>query len=147
MRMDVSFPGGVEVAAQLQGFTIRTDQPVKAGGRASAPSPFDLFLASIATCAGLFALRFCQQRGIDTTGLAVTLSDERGEDHGLVSILRLEIRTPVGFPAKYRDAIVRAVDQCTVKRHLAHPPVFEVSVVDSSAATPEPALSAAPAAR
>lgn len=132
MRMEISFPGGLEVAARYQGFTIATDQPAKAGGRGSAPSPFDLFLASIGTCAGLYALRFCQQRGLDTTGLAVTLDGERAEDNGSLSIIRLEIQAPDRFPTKYRAAIVRAVDQCAVKRHIVRPPAFEVSVVDSS---------------
>lgn len=136
MHMEISFPGGLEVAARFQGFTVPTDQPAKAGGTGSAPSPFDLFLASIGTCAGLFALRFCQLRGLDTTGLAVSMSGEHAEDRGLLSIIRLEIHVPAGFPDKYRDAIVRAVDQCTVKRHLVRPPAFEVRVVDSIAEGP-----------
>ena len=111
MLMEITFPGAMAVDAHYGGFTIRTDQPVKVGGSGSAPSPFDLFLASIGTCAGLFALRFCQQRGLDTTGLAVTLVGERGEEHGLMSLLRVEIRLPEAFPDKYRQAIVRAVEQ------------------------------------
>jgi putative redox protein len=131
--MEMSFPGGLAVDAHYHDFTIPTDQPVHAGGGGSAPTPFDLFLASIGTCAGLFALRFCHQRGIDTTGLAVSLDGERGEEHGLVAVLRLELRLPDEFPAKYRDAIVRAAEQCTVKRHLLHPPVFEVTVAHTQA--------------
>ena len=135
MRMEISFPGGLEVEARYEGFTITTDQPVKAGGGGSAPAPFDLFLASIGTCAGLYALRFCQHRGLDTTGLAVTLGGERAEDQGSLSIIRLEIQVPAGFPDKYRDAMVRAVDQCTVKRHILRPPAFEVRVVGAEVPT------------
>ena len=127
MNIEMTFPGGLAVDAHVHGFTIPTDQPVRSGGAGSAPAPFDLFLASIGTCAGLFALRFCQQRGIDTTGLGVSLAGEREEEHGMVSTLRLELRLPDGFPEKYRDAIVRAVEQCTVKRHILHPPVFVVT--------------------
>jgi ribosomal protein S12 methylthiotransferase accessory factor len=134
MKIEIGFPGGLAVDAHFRGFTIPTDQPVKSGGRDSAPSPFDLFLASIGTCAGLFALRFCQQRDIDTTGLAVTLTGERDEEHGLFSVLHVELRLPEAFPEKYRDAIVRAVDQCTVKRHILHPPVFVVTATEAVAA-------------
>ena len=136
MFMEITFPGGMAVDGHYRGFTIPTDQPVHAGGNGAAPSPFDLFLASIGTCAGLFALRFCQQRELDTSGLAVTLVGERAEEHGLVSLLRVEIRLPEAFPAKYRQAIVRAVEQCTVKRHILHPPVFEVRVAEPAAALP-----------
>jgi ribosomal protein S12 methylthiotransferase accessory factor len=133
MHMEMSFPGGLAVDAHYRGFTIPTDQPVGSGGRGVAPSPFDLFLASIGTCAGFFALRFCQQRGIDTTGLTVSMDGEREEEHGLVSVLRIELGLPDGFPDKYRAAIAHAVEQCSVKRHILHPPVFEVTVVDAPA--------------
>jgi putative redox protein len=130
MRMEIVFPGGSTVDARFAGHTVHTDQPVKSGGAGTAPSPFDLFLASVGTCAGLFALQFCQRRQIDTEGLALALSTERGEGE-LVSTLRLELTLPPGFPAKYRDAILRAIDQCTVKRHLQQAPAFDVRLVDS----------------
>lgn len=130
MDMEMSFPGGVKVEARYKGFTVHTDQPVSAGGEGSAPSPFDLFLASIGTCAGYFALRFCQQRGIDTQDLAVSLTGEREQEHGPISRLVIDLKLPREFPDKYREAIVRAVDQCTVKRHILSPPVFEVNLTD-----------------
>jgi putative redox protein len=137
VNMEMRFPGGLAVDADYKGYLIRTDQPVEAGGGGTAPSPFDLFVASIGACAGLFALRFCRQRDIDTEGLGLTLTGERGE-HGLISVLRLELRLPPSFPAKYRDAIVRAMDQCTVKRHIVNPPAFEVRLTDAPAAAHEP---------
>lgn len=145
VRMEIRFPGGLAVDAAYDGFVIPTDQPVDAGGSGSAPAPFDLFLASIGTCAGLYALRFCEQRGIGIDGLAVTLTGE-SKEHDRVSLLRLEIRLPEGFPDKYRKAIVRAVDQCKVKRHILNPPLFEVSVTDSPALT-RPEQGVAPAVR
>jgi ribosomal protein S12 methylthiotransferase accessory factor len=134
MRMEMTFPGGLAVDARYEGFTIPTDQPVHAGGGGSAPAPFDLFLASLGTCAGLFALRFCQQRGIAADGLGVTLTTERDAARHLVTEVRLEVRLPEGFPEKYREALLRAVDQCTVKRHLMTPPRFVVEVAEPALA-------------
>ena len=67
--MEITFPGGVQVSAQHKGFEIIADQPEKNGGQNTAPSPFDFFLISLGTCAGFFALRFCQQRELPTTGI------------------------------------------------------------------------------
>jgi ribosomal protein S12 methylthiotransferase accessory factor len=92
-------------------------------GQGSAPTPFQLFLASIASCAGFYALRFCQERQIATAGLAVTMDVARDP-----LVLRLAITTPPEFPGKYREAIVRAVDHCAVKRAIAEGPKFEVTV-------------------
>ncbi len=59
MRIDVTFPGQKRVAARVGSFVIATDQPPSLGGANTAPAPYDLFLASVATCAGIYALSFC----------------------------------------------------------------------------------------
>ena len=123
--MQIEFSGGSRVDALYEGFRIRTDQP-DANGRSAAPSPFDLFLASIGTCAGSYVLRFFQQRHLDTAGLALSVTPRRDPGRKLVTNIRIEITLPPAFPEKYRAAVLRAVDQCTVKRHLAEPPGFEV---------------------
>ncbi|MDX9735308.1 MAG: OsmC family protein [Thermoanaerobaculia bacterium] len=127
--MEVRFPGGVAVEAIHAGMTIRTDQPVAAGGAGSAPSPFDLFLVSLSTCAGFYALRFCQERGLPTEGLGVTMDWERSPETKLISKIRISVKLPEGFPEKYRSAILRATDQCAVKKHLVSPPAIEVEAV------------------
>jgi ribosomal protein S12 methylthiotransferase accessory factor len=126
MSMEITFPGGVAVNALYKGYTIVTDQAERNGGKGSAPAPFDLFLASIGTCAGFFALRFCQEREIDTAALKVTMDADRDPETKRVAKVQIAIGLPPGFPEKYRKAIVRAVDQCSVKRHILEPPEFEV---------------------
>lgn len=126
--MEIDFPGGVAVAAHFKGFTVRTDQPVSAGGAGSDPSPFDLFLASLGTCAGFFALRFCQQRSIPSDGLRLNLESARDTDGHKLTLVRIVLTLPDGFPEKYRDAILRATDQCAVKRAIDDPPRFEVVI-------------------
>lgn len=129
MSVEVSFPGGLVVAATAKGHTVRTDQPAGAGGTDTAMPPFDLFLASLATCAGYYALRFCQERGLSTEGLGLTLEPIRDPEGKRVATIRMELRTPEGFPEKYRQAILRAADHCAVKRHIVEPPRFEIEIV------------------
>jgi putative redox protein len=129
MSMKITFPGGLGVNATFKGFTVMTDQGVENRGGGTAPEPFDLFLASLGTCAGLYALRFCQQRGIATQGLGLTLATEKDPEWKRLALVRLEIELPEGFPEKYREALIRSVDQCAVKRHILAPPRFEVVTV------------------
>jgi uncharacterized OsmC-like protein len=131
MDMEIYFPGGKRVYADYGGFTIPTDQPVRGGGDGSAPAPFDLFLASIGTCAGIYALGFMQQRGIDPTGSKLTMRTYRNPAMGLIDRVELELKTPPDFPEKYRDAIINAMDLCAVKKHLVQPPQFEITTVAS----------------
>ncbi len=127
--MTVRFPEGKRVDAEYGAFTIRTDQPVEGGGGASAPQPFDLFLASIATCAGIYVKGFCESRGLATEGLRLEMRIERKDGSHRVSRLVLEIHLPAGFPEKHREAVIRAADLCAVKKHILQPPAFEIRTV------------------
>jgi ribosomal protein S12 methylthiotransferase accessory factor len=133
--MKITFPGGLAVDAEYKGMTIHTDQPVAYGGGGTAAAPFDLFLASIGTCAGFYALRFCQERGISTQGMGLTLSTELSPETKRIGTIRLDLQLPEGFPDKYRPAILSSLDQCTVKRHIVDAPRFVWGV-----AVPEPVL-------
>jgi putative redox protein len=127
--MKVYFPGGKRVYAEYGGFTIETDQPVRGGGDGSAPAPFDLFLASIGTCAGIFALGFMQQRGIDPEGSSIAMSTHYDPEKGLIGEITIELTLPPEFPEKYRNAIVNAMELCTVKKHLHQPPEFAITTL------------------
>jgi len=127
VSVTVSFPGGAAVEADVDGHRVRTDQPLPWGDD-SAPAPFDLFLASIATCMGYYALRFCQERGIATEGLALSLETIRDEARKRLSTIKVALKLPPGFPEKYADAIRRSVDQCAVKKHMLEPPAFELTI-------------------
>ena len=127
--ISVGFPGGKKVYAEIDGRRIATDQPVDSGGEGSAPEPFALFLSSIATCAGYYALQFCLSRAIPTEGMSLTATctyDENGHRYVAYAI---ELTLPQGFPDKYRDAIVRAMDSCAVKKHILNPPEFKIATL------------------
>lgn len=126
MEMKIVFPEKKKVCAEFDGFTVVTDQPVEDGGDGSAPAPFDLFLASLGTCAGFFISAFCQKRSISMEGIRVRQEAEWDNLKHLVSKITLEIELPAAFPEKYRDSLVNAVNLCTVKRHLQQPPQFDV---------------------
>ena len=120
--MGVTFPGGKRVDAAYRGFTIQTDQSEVEGGSGSAPSPFDLFLASLATCSGYYILTFCQKREIPTDEIELTLDPVRDEERHMISRIDITARLPESFPERYVDACLRAAEQCTVKKHLHDPP-------------------------
>lgn len=126
--INVSFPGGKRVDAAVKGFVIPSDQPVSAGGDGSAPTPFEIFLASIANCAGIFALGFCEGKDIDTAGMGLTMDVETDPQTRMVSKVILNLTLPQGFPEKYIPAITRSMELCSVKKHMDNPPVFETVV-------------------
>jgi putative redox protein len=123
MEMIIDFPGEARVDAHFGSFTVSTDQPPVA----SAPSPFEVFLASIGTCAGIFVLGFCRQRNLPTEGIRIVERINHSRATGMVETIGLEIQIPPGFPEKYRGALIHSAELCTVKKHLEKPPKFEIT--------------------
>lgn len=127
MDMMISFPGNKKVDSTYKGFTVHTDQPVSEGGENSAPEPFDLFLASIGTCAGIYVSSFCRERGIDTADLRLILSFHTNAATGMVERIDIQIKLPPVFPEKYKAAVIRSAEMCFVKKHLSAPPQFHIT--------------------
>jgi ribosomal protein S12 methylthiotransferase accessory factor len=125
----VSFSGGKRIQAKVGDYRIDTDQPVKYGGEASAPAPFDLFLASLATCAGIYAWNFCESRKLSTQGIDLRMDCESDEKKKMVVKIRFRLTLPDGFPEKYRSGIIRAMELCAVKRHMQDAPEFSIELV------------------
>jgi ribosomal protein S12 methylthiotransferase accessory factor len=127
MEMQIAFPGGKRVNSTYKGFTVETDQPENEGGDGTAPEPYDLFLSSMGTCAGVYVVYFCESRGISTEGLKMSLVFERDEKTHKMEKITIRIDLPDGFPRKYRKAVVKAAEMCTVKRSLSDPPEIYVT--------------------
>jgi len=125
-EMKVTFPGGKRADAEYKGFVIKTDQPVYAGGNGTAPAPFDLFLASIATCAGLYVLAFCQNRDIPLDEASVVMRMHKSAEKKMIEKIDIELQLPPEFPKKYERAVIRSVDTCAVKAHILDAPAFEI---------------------
>lgn len=121
MDIRVNFPGGKRVDARFGRHVVHTDQPPTLGGADAAPAPFELFLSSLATCAGIYVLGFCQARGISTDGIELVQHTDY-DDTGRLSRVQLEIHVPPMFPEKYRAALVRVAESCKVKKVIADPP-------------------------
>ena len=127
MDMEIKFPGGKKVTSTYNGFTVITDLPKNEGGDEEAPAPFDLFLASIGTCAGVFVVFFCDSRKIPTDDIRIILRFDRDEKSYLMKKIDIDIYLPPGFPDKYRKGLIKVVEMCTVKRNLVEPPVIQVN--------------------
>ncbi len=123
MDMIIDFPGGAQVDAHFGTFTVKTDQPPVA----SAPSPFETFLASIGTCAGIYVLGFCNQRNLPTQGIRIIERISHSHSTGMVESIGLEIQVPPEFPQKYYDSLIRSAQLCAVKKHLEKPPRFDIT--------------------
>jgi len=126
MDMEIISAGGKKVNALYKGFTIKTDQSKEYGGDESAPEPFDIFLASIGTCVGINVIVFCQRHSISTDKIKIILLFERNHETKMIEKIKIEIKLPPDFPEKYKNAVIKSADLCSVKKHIMNPPEFEI---------------------
>ena len=61
--MDVRFVSGEAYEVAVRGHRVLVDQPAYVGGEDSAPTPTELFVASLATCVGFYAGRYLTRHG------------------------------------------------------------------------------------
>jgi len=125
MEIIVTFDGNKKVNAQVGKHIVKTDQPANAGGDDTAATPFGLFLASMATCAGIYVKGFCDNRGIPTEGISLTQKHEFN-DKGLATKIDVEINLPKDFPEKYVESVIHVAKLCKVKLQLLSPPEMTV---------------------
>lgn len=124
--MEITLENGKVVVAHTNGHIIRTDQPLDNGGGNTAPAPFDLYLASIGTCAGIYVKSFCDRREIPVNGIRIIQTVEFDREKRVPSIIKLDIQLPADFPEKYREAVINSADLCAVKKSIYNPPGFEI---------------------
>ena len=114
--VEVTFPGSKKIDASIAGHRVHTDQSIENGGENAAPEPFQVFLASVATCAGIYAKSFCDQRSLPSP-LSLEMDVVRS-DHGILSHIYIVLHVDAEFPTKYDPAIIRSMELCAVKKQL-----------------------------
>ena len=132
MELEVFFDGNKKVNAKLGDTIVKTDQPVRGGGDGTAPAPFDLFLASIGTCAGIYVKGFCDSRGIDASQIKIIQRHSFNPTTRMIDEIELEAILPDNFPSKYKNAIIQSMDLCAVKKHMNNPPQFRTKTKAAS---------------
>jgi len=125
----VTFTGGDSYEALVRGHRIAVDQPVEAGGADSAPTPVELFIASLAGCVAFYAGRYLTRHGFGRDGLTVAAGFAMA-DHGpaRVSDIRLTVRVPASLPAERQSALHAVVERCTVQNTLVSTPSVVIEV-------------------
>ena len=121
------------ISARQHRFTV--DQPVADGGDDTAPTPTELFIASLVGCVAFYARRYLARHQLPTTGLRVTADFDFGSRPARVSDIRVEITLPDGIPDDARDPLLAVASHCTVHNTLATPPNVTVALADSSLTT------------
>jgi len=128
-KVNVDHIDGDVYEIHVRGHRLTVDQPVDAGGTDKAPTPTELFAASLAACVAFYAGRYLDRHGDDRTGLRVHADFDMATDRpARVASIRVTIRPPVGFPTERIPALTAVAGHCTVHNTLVHPPEVTVAI-------------------
>jgi ribosomal protein S12 methylthiotransferase accessory factor len=90
--------------------------------------PVELLSTSLGTCVALYVQRFLAARQLDSTGLTVAVTAVGAPNPNRIAKFEIEVTIPGGVPEKYRDAVRRAAEGCTVHHTLTHAPEIVVEI-------------------
>jgi putative redox protein len=128
--MKITLPGNMKVYADYGNFRIETDQSKKDGGDETAPAPYQLFLASIGTCAGAYIIGFCKSRNIPYDNIELEQKMIYDTVKRKMGQIKINIKLPQDFPEKYRNSVIKAAESCAVKKTILDPPEFLIDIVE-----------------
>ena len=134
--MRVEHRGGDKFDINVRGHVVRVDQPVKDGGEDTAPTPTELFIASLASCVAFYARRYLARHDLPTDGLAVEATFEMGSKPARVAGIDMRLIVPEGVPAERLDALLAVATHCTVHNTLVSEPEVSITLADAPAAAP-----------
>ncbi|MEU8006114.1 OsmC family protein [Catellatospora sp. NPDC049111] len=121
--LDVRFVSGEAYEVAVRGHRILVDQPAEAGGADSAPTPTEMFVASLATCVAFYAGRYLTRHGYSRDGLAVGVGYTMATDRpARVAAVTLTLRVPADVPVERRAALQAVASHCTVHNTITDPP-------------------------
>lgn len=127
--VNVRFVAGETYEFRARGHRILVDQPPEIGGDDTAPTPVELFVASLATCVAFYAGRYLVRHGFSRDDLRVwvdyTMSSERP---ARVEVIHLAVRVPESLPVAQRSALRAVLSHCTIYNSLSAPPAITIDL-------------------
>jgi putative redox protein len=106
---------------------LLADEPVKAGGLDSGPSPYDFLLAGLGACTAMTLRLYAERKGLPLAGVAVALRIGKihAEDcatcetkEGMIDRIERTITLAGTLDADMRQRLMEIADKCPVHRTL-----------------------------
>jgi uncharacterized OsmC-like protein len=126
---------GDRFAIEARDHLLTVDQPLAAGGDDTAPTPTELFVASLASCVAFYARRYLARHDLPTTGLRVLAAYDLAQRPARVGSVSLDITLPDGVPGDQRDRLLAVASHCTVHNSLITPPQVTVALAGAPTTT------------
>jgi putative redox protein len=123
--------GGDQFEIGVRGHHLLVDQPLSDGGMDEAPTPTELFVASLASCVAFYANRYLTRHRLPTEGLSVDAHYSMASRPARVSEIRIDLAIPAGVPEDRREALLAVASHCTVHNTLVSEPDVAIALTEA----------------
>jgi putative redox protein len=131
MEVTAQYRSGVAFEVAARDHRIVCDQPKDNSGADAGMTPPELLLASLATCAGYYALEYLRTRGLPSDGLGVRVVASKALKPARLADLKIELTLPE-VEERHVAGISRAVKACLIHNTLLSAPSIETVVLTTS---------------
>lgn len=128
MKMEVSWQENFILKAKCGEHEVFADQHQSEGGTDKALTPAELFVASLGTCIGVYAVRFCKRHNLPTAGLKVLLDWTVVKDPWRIGSIRAEIHYPHDISDSEKKGLLRLAKACFIHETILHQPEIVVEL-------------------
>ncbi|MBK8047581.1 MAG: OsmC family protein [Anaerolineales bacterium] len=113
-KITTFYKGDMLFESKLGNHSILIDVPANMGGSDRAPTPPELFVASLGSCVGAFVAHYCNNAGIDTRDMSVDVSFDKVEDPTRLTNVKITVKMPHGACGRRKEALRRVAEHCPV---------------------------------
>lgn len=128
MEMKIAYKGGKKFIATCRGQQIIIDLPVEQEGNDEGMTPPETFIASLASCMGVYVLNYCRNVKINPNNMLLSVSWDKASNPARINNIKVEIRLPKMLDQERREALIKVAEHCLVHNTIHTPPKLEVSL-------------------
>jgi uncharacterized OsmC-like protein len=127
-EITVNHRGDMEFETQIGSHKLTIDIPPENNGKDRGPTPPQLFIASLSSCIAVFVASYCNNVGISTEDLSVTMSYEKRSNPSCLGNLKAVIRIPKEDVGKREKGVLRAAELCLIQETIRLSPEVKLTL-------------------
>lgn len=130
MEMKIAYKGQKKFTITNRGHQILVDQLLEEDGTDKGMTPPELFIASLATCMGTYIIKHCNNIGINSSGMLLSVNWEKASNPARIGNIRVDINLPKMEAGDDKKAIIKVAELCLVHNTIQNPPKININLVE-----------------
>ena len=124
-KLTVNYLEGRSFEASVRNHKFRIALPLTARGKDTGPTPPELFIASLASCVGMYLVFYCEKAKLDPAGIKIETNYEKTADR--IVKISVEFSLPSAQSEKERREALIWAEKCLIHNTINHKPEIKIS--------------------